>query len=102
MSQGTCIIYLHWVQTARVTGVREQGSYRLPGEPRVLATEQIFSVSMFQSQVGELITEVALIVDIRLTCTLRVGIWAVGKGSCLPEPQGRLPGRGVPGLKAQM
>lgn len=99
MSSGAPASFIYTgVQISRYSGIREQGLYRFPGEPRVLGTEQVFSVSVFQSQVGEGITEVSLIVDIGCILPLRIGIWAVGKGSCFPEPQRRLPGRGGPGL----
>lgn len=61
----------------------------------------MFSVSVSQSQGGEVIAERALPADTGRIGTLR-GIWAVGEGSCLSEPHGRLPGRGGPELTAQM
>lgn len=51
----------------------------------------------------EVVTEVGLIAGGGRggsICTLCVGIWAVGKGSRLLGPQGRLPGKGGPGLTA--
>lgn len=61
------------VQMCKMRKMKKQGSYRLSEKPRGLGTK-IFSVFMSQSQVGEAITEVALIVDMGSICTLPVGI----------------------------
>lgn len=79
----------------------EQGSSGWPGGPRGLGADSMFSVSVSQSQGGEVIAEQALPADTGCIGTLG-GIWAVGEGSCLSEPHGRLPGRGGPELTAQM
>lgn len=38
---------------------------------------------MSQSQSEKMITEGSLTADVGCICTFRVGIWVVGKGSCL-------------------
>lgn len=38
---------------------------------------------MFQSQVEKVITEESLIAETGCICTLCIGIWVVGKESCL-------------------
>lgn len=38
---------------------------------------------MSQSQLEKVITEGILTADVGCICTFRVGIWVVGKGSCL-------------------
>lgn len=54
------------------------------GSPESLGTAKICTVLMSQSQVEKVITEGSLTADAGCICTLCVGVWVVGKGSCLP------------------